>query len=192
MRATTLLLAGCLLGSWPAAALPIKNGQLPTEILPQTRARPALDLQRLYFGMREEDFAAYARDQTWMVLEASARVQRKAATAIMFSPGGEAVDQSGGPPVFAQGFFVRAYFERGRLVGLQLLPNYSEGGISLTALQRLSRSWFPDEKLNLRFQMFPEDGSQQVVEAILGRVPDSFADQVGRAHLQFQSLVLGP
>jgi hypothetical protein len=195
LKAGRLFGGGCLLlwlAALPALGLPVKNGQLPQEILPQTRARPAMEADRLYLGMREADFAAYTRVHAWSALEQSAHLQRKAAMAMLYLPGGEALHLPDGPAVTAQGTFVRAFFERGRLSGLQLFPNFGEGGLTLKDLQRLGRAWFPDERLQLRYQMLPEDATQQVVEAILGRIPTVFTDLTGRTSLPFQSLVLGP
>ena len=171
---------------------PLKNGRRPDGLLPQTRARPLLDTQRLYFGMREADFVAFTQFQGWTPLERNSRLLRRDSLAALYLPGGESLGGDDSPSVFVQGFFVRVYFERGRLTGLQLLPNFGEGGLSLGELQALARAWFPDDRMRLRYQILPEDMTQQVIEAIFGRVPDAFADLVGRAPVPFQSLVLVP
>jgi hypothetical protein len=177
----------------PTWAAPLqKNGLRPEVLLPQTRARPPLDFERLYLGMREASFLGYARAQGWELVDQTGTLRRSGAAAVLYAPGGEALAIDGGESVLAQGVFVRVFFERDRLVGLQITPNFSEGGITLRRLQLLARAWFPDDRLKLRYQILDEDSAQQVIEALLGRIPEAFAPLTGRSPIPFQAIVLGP
>jgi len=193
-RALMLLFLGAVsAAAVQAAPLPLKNGSRPEFVLPQTRARPLLMRERLYLGMQETAFLGYVRSQGWELIEQHGGERRRGlAASDLYTPGGEQLTAETGEQIFVQGIFVRPFFEHNRLVGLQLTPNFGEGGLTLRQLLILARAWFPDYRLPLRYQVLPEDSAQQVIEALLGRVPDAFAHLVGRTPLQFQSLVLKP
>lgn len=174
------------------AGTPQKNGLRPETILPQTRARLPLDSERLYLGMQETAFLTYVRAQGWELVEQNESLRRGNALAVLYAPGGEVLTTVGGEHVLAQGVFVRLFFARNRLVGLQLMPNFSEGGITLRQLQLLARAWFPDDRLQLRYQVLPEDSAQQIIEALIGHVPEPFSGLTGRTPIPVQSLVLVP
>jgi hypothetical protein len=159
-----------------AEVLILKEGQYQTLPLLQTRARPPIPMgTTLYLGMLQQHFLLYATDNNWETL----RVVHHGVDASRWDllPGGEAVYSSYTPeprPTYARGFSVRAYFDRQRLVGMQLLRDPREPGFSVSQLQKLVQAWFPDHTLVLWFQVLPEDQSQQVILAYLGEVPHAF------------------
>jgi hypothetical protein len=142
--------------------------------------------------MRDIEFNNYTRSQGWDVLDQEERPRRGSASTLLMQPGGEAFNTEDGTVVFAQGVFVRPFFEKTRLVGMQLTPNFGEGGISLRQFQLLARAWFPDDRLVLRYQILPEDSTQKIVEAVIGRIPESFRDLIGKTPIPFHPLILNP
>lgn len=183
------LLLGLVLS---AGSVPAKSGRRTEFRLPQTRARPLLEAERLYLGMRDIEFNNYTRTQGWDVLDQEERPRRGSASTLLLQPGGEALNTEDGAIIFAQGVFVRPFFEKTRLVGMQLTPNFGEGGISLRQFQLLARAWFPDDRLVMRYQILPEDSSQKIVEAVIGRIPEAFRDLIGKTPIPFHPLVLNP
>ncbi|MEN9204320.1 MAG: hypothetical protein Q6K99_09045 [Thermostichales cyanobacterium BF4_bins_65] len=175
-----VILAGTLLTGIPksgqAEVVVWKEGQYQAFPLLQTRARPPVPVATtLYLGMLQQHFLLYATDNNWQTL----RVVRHGIDASRWDllPGGEAVYSSYGSdlrPTYARGFWVRAYFDQQRLVGMQLVRDPREPGFSVAQLQRLVQGWFPDHALVLWFQVLPEDQSQQVLLAYLGEVPAAF------------------
>jgi hypothetical protein len=175
-----------------AGSVPAKSGRRPEFRLPQTRARPLLEAERMYLGMRDIEFNLYTHTQGWEVLDQEERPRRGSASTLLLQPGGEALNGEDGTVVFAQGVFVRPFFEKARLVGIQLTPNFGEGGISLRQFQSLARAWFPDDRLVMRYQILPEDSTQKIVEAVIGRIPEAFRDLIGKTPIPFHPLVLNP
>jgi hypothetical protein len=175
-----------------AGSVPAKSGRRPEFRLPQTRARPFLEAERMYLGMRDIEFNNYTHAQGWEILDQKERPRRGSASTLLLQPGGEALNGEDGTVVFAQGVFVRPFFEKTRLVGMQLTPNFGEGGISLHQFQLLARAWFPDDRLVMRYQILPEDSTQKIVEAVIGRIPEAFRDLIGKTPIPFHPLVLNP
>jgi len=194
-----IVLVGTLLtaashSAW-AEVLILKEGQYQNLPLLQTRARPPIPVATtLHLGMVQQHFLLYATDNNWQTL----RVVHHGVDASRWDllPGGEAVHNTHTPeprPTYARGFWVRAYFDQHRLVGMQLLRDPREPGFSVSQLQKLVQAWFPDQALVLWFQVLPEDQSQQVILAYLGEVPDAFAqDLLPTLNIPFCQTLLTP
>lgn len=205
-RSTLLGLVGLIalvMARQPAVAYPnssqpvvLKQGQLQALPTLQTRARPLLrSTEPFYLGMLERRFLAYAIENNWQTLSVTRDPPRWVRWQLL--PGGEAiypalVENTQDPPVYARGFVIQAYFQSDRLVALQLILNPNEAGFNVDQLRRLVRGWFPDNRLLLRYQVLPEDPSQQVISAYLGEVPPGFASDIGRTPLPFCHAFLTP
>lgn len=165
----------------------LKQGEIQELPLLQTRARPPVQtVDMLYLGMLEDRFLDYALRNNWQTIS----VVKDRAQWIRWQllPGGEAVyvPQSADMfPVYARGFVVQAYFDDDRLVGIHLVRNPEEPGFRIEDLVQLIGAWFPDNRLLLRYQLLPDDPSQQVITAYLGTVPPAFISDVGRTKVPF-------
>jgi hypothetical protein len=104
-----------------AEVLVLKQGEVRTLPLLQTRARPSLQMEMLYLGMVEERFLGYAHANNWETISSDREDPRWSRWQLR--PGGEALyppdappsrDPSE-PPLYARGFYVEAYFMGGRL-----------------------------------------------------------------------------
>ncbi len=174
-----------------AEPLVLKQGSLQTLPLLQTRAQSPFSFsEHFYLGMLEERFLAYAIDNNWQTISTQSdqwwvRWQ--------LLPGGEAIYTTGSAlPIYARGFIVQAYFERGRLVGLNLIRDPEEPGFTIDHLSLLIRGWFPDNRILMRYQVLPEDPSAQVISAYLGVIPPGFIGDIARNQIPFCPALLTP
>ena len=172
----------------------LKQGELRHLPLLQTRARPPVQtVEMLYLGMLEERFLDYALQSNWQTLS----VVRDQPSWVRWQllPGGEAVYSPKAIdlfPVYARGFVVQAYFGQQRLIGFQLVRNPEEPGFEVEDLVQLIEAWFPDNRLLLRYQLLPDDPSQQVITAYLGTIPPAFISDVGRTAIPFCQAFFSP
>jgi hypothetical protein len=44
----------------------------------------------------------------------------------------------------------------------------------------------------MRYQVLPEDSTQKIVEAVIGRIPEAFRDLIGKTPIPFRPMVLNP
>ncbi|NJK63477.1 MAG: hypothetical protein HC921_13040 [Synechococcaceae cyanobacterium SM2_3_1] len=178
-----------------ADVLVLKQGQLQTLPPLQTRARlPLQPLEMLYLGMLEPRFLAYAVANNWQVISVTRNQDPWVRWQLL--PGGESVD----PPlldptataIYARGFVVQAYFAQDRLQGMHLIRDPREPGFDLGQLEFLIRGWFPDNRILLRYQVLPDDPSQQVISAYLGDIPPAFVGDLARTSVPFCPVLLSP
>jgi hypothetical protein len=182
-----------------AEVLVLKQGEVRTLPLLQTRARPSLQMEMLYLGMVEERFLGYAHANNWETISSDREDPRWSRWQLR--PGGEALyppdappsrDPSE-PPLYARGFYVEAYFIGGRLVGMHLIYNPEEPGFNFRQLQRLVRAWFPDNRLMLHYQVLPEDPDQHVLRAYWGTIPPPYLADIQRnSRLPFCQVFFSP
>ncbi len=206
-RSWTLLLRTALLGlvsglalGWGhkpvlADVLVLKQGQIQTLPPLQTRARlPLQPLEMLYLGMLEQRFLAYAVANNWQLISVTRNQDPWVRWQLL--PGGESVY----PPVsdrttaaiYARGFVVQAYFAQDRLQGMHLIRDPGEPGFDRVQLESLIRGWFPDDRVLLRYQVLPDDPSQQMISAYLGDIPPPFVGDLARTSVPFCQVVLSP
>ncbi len=156
----------------------------------QTRARPPLLPPRLYVGMLEPSFFAYAQDNNWLAI---ATERRQESVCHHLAPGGEGLYALPDLDlVYARGFTVRVCFQQGRLVGMHLLADPREEALTPDRLLALVRAWFPDNAVSAIYQVLPDDPKLQVVEAAIGQLPPEFAADFGRTKLRVCRTVLFP
>ena len=186
---------------YPARAevLVLKQGEVRTLPLLQTRARPPLQMEMLYLGMVEERFLSYARANNWETISSDredprwSRWQLRPGGEALYLPAAPSSRDPSVPPLYARGFYVEAYFMGGRLVGMHLIYNPEEPGFNPRQLQRLVRAWFPDNRLMVYYQVLPEDPDQQVLEAYWGTIPPPYlADIQGNSRLPFCQVFFSP
>jgi hypothetical protein len=184
----------------------LKQGQLQALPILQTRARvPVQPVELLYIGMLEERFLNYAIVNNWQTISVSQEEPRLIRWQLL--PGGEAVyppinpisavsalqiPAAHGLPVYARGFVVQAYFQSGRLVGMNLVRDPDEDGFDLNQLKSLIHAWFPDNQVTVRYQVLPEDPSQQIITAHLGDIPPEFVADLTRTEVPFCQILLSP
>jgi hypothetical protein len=168
--------------------LVLKQGEVRTLPLLQTRARLPLQMEMLYLGMVEERFLSYARANNWETISSDredprwSRWQLRPGGEALYLPDSPSSQNSLEPPIYARGFYVQAYFVGGRLAGMHLIRNPEEPGFNLKALQRLIRAWFPDNRLMLYYQVLPEDPNAMGLRKILLQLSNN-----GQPHLLHQS-----
>jgi hypothetical protein len=178
-----------------ADVLVLKQGQIQTLPPLQTRARlPLQPLEMLYLGMLEQRFLAYAVAQNWQVIS----VTRNQAPWVRWQllPGGESVypplSERTSSATYARGFVVQAYFAQDRLRGMHLIRDPREPGFDRMQLESLIRGWFPDNRVLLRYQVLPDDPSQQVISAYLGEIPPAFVGDLVRTSVPVCQVLLSP
>lgn len=185
LLAIVLLLAA---PTWASQTL-VKVGE--AQALPplQTRAQPPNQAtEMLYMGMWQERFFGYARSNNWSTLSS---LQQDSIRWDLI-PGGEAVYTVDNQQVYARGFTVHAYFVDNRLAGLRMSRNPTEPGFTLRKLHTLIRAWFPDNRILLRYQVLPQDTTQQVIHAYLGDVPATFIADLAQLSVPFCQSFLIP
>lgn len=172
----------------------LKQGERLDLPLLQTRARPPVQrVEMLYLGMLEDRFLDYALENNWQTI--SVVRDQPGWVRWQLLPGGEAVYSPKTVdlfPIYARGFVVQAYFGQKRLVGLHLVRNPEEPGFEIEDLVHLIEAWFPDNRLLLRYQLLPDDPSQQVITAYLGTIPPAFISDVGRTPVPFCQAFFSP
>jgi hypothetical protein len=118
--------------------LVLKQGEVRTLPLLQTRARLPLQMEMLYLGMVEERFLSYARANNWETISSDredprwSRWQLRPGGEALYLPDSPSSQNSLEPPIYARGFYVQAYFVGGRLAGMHLIRNPEEPGFNLT------------------------------------------------------------
>ncbi|MFS8805611.1 hypothetical protein NW813_12600 [Synechococcus sp. R55.6] len=178
--------------------LVLKQGEVRTLPLLQTRARLPLQMEMLYLGMVEERFLSYARANNWETISSDredprwSRWQLRPGGEALYLPDSPSSQNSLEPPIYARGFYVQAYFVGGRLAGMHLIRNPEEPGFNLKALQRVIRAWFPDNRLMLYYQVLPEDPEQQVLGAYLGTIPPPYLADIQRNRVPFCQTFFSP
>ncbi len=172
----------------------LKQGEIRHLPLLQTRARPPVQtVEMLYLGMLEDRFVDYALQNNWQTL--SVVRDQPGGVRWQLLPGGEAVYSPKATdlfPVYARGFVVQAYFGQQRLIGFHLVRHPEEPGFEVEDLVQLIEAWFPDNRLLLRYQLLPDDRSQQVITAYLGTIPAAFISDVGRTDVPFCQAFFSP
>lgn len=167
----------------------LKIGEVQRLPLLQTRSQlPIQPSEMLYLGMWQERFFQYARSNNWLTLGS----QQRDGIRWDLLPGGEAVYTVQNDLIYARGFSVHAYFQNSRLVGLRMSRNPSEPGFSLDKLHTLIRAWFPDNRILLRYQVLPQDTTQQVIHAYLGEIPTPFITDLAQLSVPFCQSFLAP
>lgn len=178
-----------------ADVLVLKQGQIQALPPLQTRARlPLQPLEMLYLGMLEQRFLAYAVANNWQVISVTRSQDPWVRWQLL--PGGESVypplPEPTAATIYARGFVVQAYFAQDRLQGMHLIRDPREPGFDLRQLEALIRGWFPDNRILLRYQVLPDDPSQQVISAYLGEVPPAFVGDLARTSVPFCPVLLSP
>ncbi|MFT0813500.1 hypothetical protein [Synechococcus sp. OH20] len=182
-----------------AEVLVLKQGEVRTLPLLQTRARLPLQMEMLYLGMVEERFLSYARANNWETIASDredprwSRWQLRPGGEALYLPDAPSSRDPSEPPLYARGFYVQAYFVGGRLAGMHLIHNPEEPGFNLRQLQRLVRAWFPDNRLMLHYQVLPEDPDRQVLGAYWGTIPSPYLADIQRnSRLPFCQVFFSP
>ncbi|MDX2254320.1 MAG: hypothetical protein NW214_02280 [Pseudanabaenaceae cyanobacterium bins.39] len=156
----------------------------------QTRARPPLQPETFHLGMLETQFFEYAKENNWAAI---ATVHRDEVTMHRLQPGGEGLyalpDRQ---LVYARGFTADIYFERDRLVGIRMTPDSRDQLITARELLTLVRAWFPDDMVSVIYQVAPSDPRQSIIETLIGTIPPSFEQDLGKTRLPFCRVIIFP
>ncbi|OIP76758.1 MAG: hypothetical protein AUK48_05330 [Oscillatoriales cyanobacterium CG2_30_44_21] len=167
-----------------------KVGNVRTLPSLQTRAKPPLQPETLHLGMLESQFFEYAKDNNWAAI---ATTQREQYTMHQLQPGGEGLyalpDRK---LVYVRGFTASIYFENERLMGMRLTADNRDRPMTTGDLLLLVRAWFPDDMLSVIYQVAPDDPRKSVVETLIGTIPKSFEQDLGKVSLPFCRAIVFP
>jgi len=100
-------------------ALVLKQGEVRTLPLLQTRARLPLQMEMLYLGMVEERFLSYARANNWETISSEredprwSRWQLRPGGEALYLPDSPSSQNSLEPPIYARGFYVQPILSAG-------------------------------------------------------------------------------